>query len=119
MRHHHSTPFEMCEIKLHVRVPMDAWRQWIRHRTGQESDQARYFTCINSQFDKMLLASTLNDATYAHQTGSSQKLLYADWDERPQIVPSATLMEWSGGKFAPQMLDVESQKMLIEKFHGE
>jgi len=88
-------------------------------RAGQESDQARYFTCINSQFDKMLLASTLNDATYAHQTGSSQKLLYADWDERPQIVPSATLMEWSGGKFAPQMLDVESQKMLIEKFHGE
>ena len=30
MRHRHTTPFEMCEIKLHVRVPMDAWRQWIR-----------------------------------------------------------------------------------------
>lgn len=34
MRHHHSTPFEMCEIKLHVRVPMDTWRQWVRHRTA-------------------------------------------------------------------------------------
>jgi len=34
LRHHHSTPFEMCELKLHVRVPMDAWRQWIRHRTA-------------------------------------------------------------------------------------
>ncbi len=34
MRHHHTTPFEMCEIKLHVRVPMDCWRQWIRHRTA-------------------------------------------------------------------------------------
>ncbi|MFQ5583476.1 MAG: FAD-dependent thymidylate synthase, partial [Calditrichia bacterium] len=32
MRHRHTTPFEMCEIKLHVRVPMDTWRQWIRHR---------------------------------------------------------------------------------------
>ena len=34
MRHRHTTPFEMCEIKLHVRVPMDTWRQWIRHRTA-------------------------------------------------------------------------------------
>jgi thymidylate synthase (FAD) len=30
LRHAHTTPFEMCEIKLHVRVPMDVWRQWIR-----------------------------------------------------------------------------------------
>lgn len=30
MRHHHMTPFEMCEVKLRVRVPMDTWRQWIR-----------------------------------------------------------------------------------------
>jgi len=34
MRHRHTTPFEMCELKLHVRVPMDCWRQWIRHRTA-------------------------------------------------------------------------------------
>ena len=34
IRHAHTTPFEMCEIKLHVRVPMDVWRQWIRHRTA-------------------------------------------------------------------------------------
>src|SRR5512143_650340 len=29
MRHRHTTPFEMCELKLHLRVPMDTWRQWI------------------------------------------------------------------------------------------
>ena len=34
MRNRHTTPFEMCELKLHIRVPMDAWRQWIRHRTA-------------------------------------------------------------------------------------
>jgi len=34
LRHWHTTPFEMCSLKLHVRVPMDAWRQWIRHRTA-------------------------------------------------------------------------------------
>src|SRR5215813_12603301 len=34
LRHRHTTPFEMCEIKLHIRIPMDAWRQFIRHRTA-------------------------------------------------------------------------------------
>ncbi len=34
LRHRHTTPFEMAEIKLLVRVPMDCWRQWIRHRTA-------------------------------------------------------------------------------------
>ncbi|HEX6986868.1 MAG TPA: FAD-dependent thymidylate synthase, partial [Planctomycetaceae bacterium] len=34
MRHRHSTPFEMAELKFLVRVPMDTWRQWVRHRTA-------------------------------------------------------------------------------------
>ena len=34
LRHSHSTPFEMCDVKFHVRVPMDTWRQWVRHRTA-------------------------------------------------------------------------------------
>ena len=38
MRHRHSTPFEMAEIKLLVRVPMDTWRQWIRHRTANVNE---------------------------------------------------------------------------------
>jgi thymidylate synthase (FAD) len=37
-RHRHTTPLEMCEIKLHVRVPMDGWRQWIRHRTASVNE---------------------------------------------------------------------------------
>jgi len=49
MRHHHSTPFEMCEIKLHVRVPMDAWRQWIRHRTANVNEYStRYSIAIDA-----------------------------------------------------------------------
>ena len=41
LRHWHTTPFEMCEIKLHVRVPMDCWRQWIRHRTANVNEYSR------------------------------------------------------------------------------
>ncbi|MEM7402903.1 MAG: FAD-dependent thymidylate synthase [Myxococcota bacterium] len=49
MRHHHTTPFEMCEIKLHVRVPMDTWRQWIRHRTANVNEYStRYSLAIDS-----------------------------------------------------------------------
>ena len=49
MRHSHTTPFEMCEIKLHVRVPMDAWRQWIRHRTANVNEYStRYSVAIDS-----------------------------------------------------------------------
>lgn len=49
IRHRHTTPFEMCEIKLHVRVPMDCWRQWIRHRTANVNEYStRYSEAIDA-----------------------------------------------------------------------
>lgn len=49
LRHRHSTPFEMCEIKFHVRVPMDCWRQWIRHRTANVNEYStRYSVAIDA-----------------------------------------------------------------------
>jgi thymidylate synthase (FAD) len=49
MRQAHTTPFEMCEIKLHVRVPMDVWRQWIRHRTANVNEYStRYSIAIDA-----------------------------------------------------------------------
>ncbi|PID80953.1 thymidylate synthase (FAD) [bacterium DOLZORAL124_64_63] len=49
LRHRHTTPFEMCSLKLHVRVPMDAWRQWIRHRTASVNETStRYSIAIDS-----------------------------------------------------------------------
>jgi thymidylate synthase (FAD) len=49
LRHHHTTPFEMCEIKLHIRVPMDCWRQWIRHRTASVNEYStRYSLAVDA-----------------------------------------------------------------------
>ena len=49
MRHRHTTPFEMAEIKFLVRVPMDCWRQWIRHRTASVNEYStRYSLAIDS-----------------------------------------------------------------------
>ncbi|HEX4071424.1 MAG TPA: FAD-dependent thymidylate synthase [Planctomycetaceae bacterium] len=49
LRHRHTTPFEMAEIKLLVRVPMDCWRQWIRHRMASVNEYStRYSIAIDS-----------------------------------------------------------------------
>ncbi len=49
MRHRHTTPFEMAELKLLVRVPMDCWRQWIRHRTASVNEYStRYSIAIDA-----------------------------------------------------------------------
>ncbi|HTY37558.1 MAG TPA: FAD-dependent thymidylate synthase, partial [Bacteroidota bacterium] len=49
LRHSHTTPFEMCEIKLHLRVPMDCWRQWIRHRTANINEYStRYSIAVDA-----------------------------------------------------------------------
>lgn len=51
MRHRHTSPFEMCEIKFHVRVPMDTWRQWIRHRTANVNEYStRYSIAIDAAY---------------------------------------------------------------------
>lgn len=49
LRHRHTTPFEMAEIKFLVRVPMDCWRQWVRHRTANINEYStRYSFAIDS-----------------------------------------------------------------------
>lgn len=49
LRHRHTTPFEMAEIKILVRVPMDTWRQWIRHRSANVNEYStRYSIAIDA-----------------------------------------------------------------------
>ena len=54
MRHQHTTPFEMAEIKLLVRVPMDCWRQWIRHRTASVNEYStRYSVALDAAYSTL------------------------------------------------------------------
>lgn len=50
MRHRHSTPFEMCEIKLHVKLPMFVARQWIRHRTANVNEYSARYSILDKEF---------------------------------------------------------------------
>jgi thymidylate synthase (FAD) len=66
MRHRHSTPFEMCEIKLHVKLPIFVARQWIRHRTANVNEYSARYSVLDREFyvpapECLAAQSTLNN----------------------------------------------------------
>ena len=66
MRHWHSTPFEMCEIKLHVKLPVFVARQWIRHRTANVNEYSARYSILDREFyipapDQLAVQSTVNN----------------------------------------------------------
>ena len=66
MRHWHSTPFEMCEIKLHVKLPVFVARQWIRHRTANVNEYSARYSILDREFyipapDHLAAQSTTNN----------------------------------------------------------
>jgi len=65
MRHWHSTPFEMCEVKLHVKLPVFVARQWIRHRTANINEYSGRYSVMDREFyipaeDKLAAQSSQN-----------------------------------------------------------
>ncbi|MET0154537.1 MAG: FAD-dependent thymidylate synthase [Rickettsiales bacterium] len=50
MRHRHTTPFEMCEIKFHVKMPVFVARQWIRHRTASVNEYSARYSVLEDEF---------------------------------------------------------------------
>lgn len=73
VRHRHTTPLEMCEIKFHVRVPMDTWRQWIRHRTANVNEYStRYSIAIDSAYST--LATDWRAQSTTNRQGSGETL---------------------------------------------
>ncbi|MBE3640083.1 FAD-dependent thymidylate synthase [Mangrovicoccus algicola] len=66
MRHWHSTPFEMCELKLHVKLPVFVARQWIRHRTANVNEYSARYSILDREFyipaeDHLAAQSTTNN----------------------------------------------------------
>ena len=66
MRHWHSTPFEMCEVKLHVKLPIFVARQWIRHRTANVNEYSARYSVMDREFyipapEHLAAQSTINN----------------------------------------------------------
>lgn len=65
MRHWHTTPFEMCSIKLHVKLPIFVARQWIRHRTASVNEYSARYSVVDEEFyipapEQLAAQSTIN-----------------------------------------------------------
>jgi thymidylate synthase (FAD) len=65
MRHRHSTPFEMCEMKFHIKLPIFVARQWIRHRTANVNEYSGRYSILDNEFyipspDHLAAQSTTN-----------------------------------------------------------
>jgi len=67
MRHRHTSPFEMCEVKFLVEAPMDVWRQWIRHRTANVNE---YSTRYRPAIDRMEKAEEWRAQSTNNKQGS-------------------------------------------------
>ncbi|WP_417589328.1 FAD-dependent thymidylate synthase [Pararhodobacter oceanensis] len=66
MRHWHSTPFEMCEVKLHIKLPVFVARQWIRHRTANVNEYSARYSILDREFyipapEHLAAQSTINN----------------------------------------------------------
>lgn len=92
MRHYHTTPFEMCELKLHIKLPIFVARQWIRHRTANVNEYSARYSVLDKEFyipalEHLAPQSTLNHQGRAHNTLSAEEsarvlhLLQADAEQ--------------------------------------
>ena len=95
MRHWHSTPFEMCEIKLHVKLPVFVARQWIRHRTANVNEYSARYSILDREFyipDIAALAaqSAVNNQGRGEPLAGEEAARVLDWLQRrrePRLRP--------------------------------
>ena len=80
MRHRHTTPFEMCDIKFHIKLPIFVARQWIRHRTASVNEYSARYSILGKEFyipEQQHIApqSTLNAQGRSDSTMSEEEAL--------------------------------------------
>jgi thymidylate synthase (FAD) len=84
MRHWHSTPFEMCEIKLHVKLPVFVARQWIRHRTANVNEYSARYSILDREFyipapGNLAAQSTVNNQGRGEALAPDEAARVLDW----------------------------------------
>src|SRR6266481_1444691 len=80
MRHRHTTPFEMCEIKYHVKLPIFVARQWIRHRTANVNEYSARYSILDNEF-------YIPDLDYLETRRSERRIEEAAARGQPDLFP--------------------------------
>ena len=84
MRHWHSTPFEMCEVKFHVKLPVFVARQWIRHRTANVNEYSARYSILDREFyipapEHLAAQSTVNNQGRGELLQGAEAERVLDW----------------------------------------
>lgn len=91
MRHWHSTPFEMCEMKFHVKLPMFVARQWIRHRTANVNEYSARYSILDKEFYIPTLEQLAPQSKQNHQGRSGESLSQAEAERVLDILKNDAL----------------------------
>lgn len=106
MRHWHSTPFEMCEIKYHVKLPIFIARQWIRHRTANVNEYSARYSILDKEFYIPAKEQLSTQATNNRQ-GRGELITGEQADEVLKILKDDAVRTYEN-----------YEKMLNERFDG-
>lgn len=101
MRHRHSTPFEMCELKLHVKLPIFVARQWVRHRTANINEYSARYSILDKEYyvpDRSYLLAAMEEghalkALEKAKTAGQNDLFGVDARDKGMIAATASQSE--------------------------
>ena len=119
LRHRHTTPFEMCEIKLHVKLPIFVARQWIRHRTANVNEYSARYSVLDHEFyvpaDEHLATQSKSNRQGRDEVLSGPQAEQATRDiealsDRAYELYEALLNETAGG----EVIDADKQGLARE-----
>ena len=98
LRHRHTTPFEMCEIKYHVKLPIFVARQWIRHRTANVNEYSARYSILDNEF-YLPAPEHLGVQSSANRQGRGDvaEVVSSRQRQLETTDPLATLVELGGG----------------------
>ncbi|KJV51642.1 thymidylate synthase, flavin-dependent [Orientia tsutsugamushi str. Gilliam] len=81
MRHRHTTPFEMCDIKFHIKLPIFVARQWIRHRTASINEYSARYSILAKEF-YLPRNEDITPQSKTNKQGRSEEVISEQWSMR-------------------------------------
>lgn len=82
LAHRHTTPFEMCEIKFHIKLPIFVARQWIRHRTASVNEYSARYSIVEDEFYVPKAEALASQSKINHQGRDENRVLNAQEQKR-------------------------------------
>jgi len=119
LSHRHTTPFEMCEIKLHVKLPIFVARQWIRHRTANVNEYSARFSILEKEFyvpDEEFLKTRTEEERVETRLAEQPGLFGVDKEAQPKhVAPQSEInRQGRGGE-----LSAEEAKDVLKRIKEE